>query len=233
MKLASTLVLLALIASAYASANWAGTWNTNGGSSGHCLPASPVVISQAGISLTVTWTWANSDVCEEFGIAGQTVTNTIPTPKGDCLDLAVEIGGNQVDGQLMISGDLVTFESIDGGYQIFFRDTPVNWAGTWTTFGSPSGHCSPASPVTLTESGNTVTASWTWENSETCQQMGLAGTPFTGTILTPAGNSIDLAVQAGSNFIDGQLVMNNPNEATFTGADGSVQIFSRSSEVAI
>ena len=228
MKLASTLLLLVLFVSAQASVLWAGTWNTHGGPEGHCSPASPVVIHQAQ-ALTVTWTWENSEACEEFGIAGQAVTNTLPIPSGNCLDLAVEISGNPVNGQLMVSDDLATFESIDGSVQIFFRDTPVNWAGTWSAFGSPSGHCSPASPVTLTQSGNTVTASWTWENSETCQQMGLAGTSFTGTILAPAGNSIDLAVQAGTNFIDGQLVMNNPNEVTFTGADGSIQIFSRSS----
>lgn len=241
MKSIKPLSFLLIVVSAYSSANWAGTWNSNGGSAGQCVPANPVTLIQTSTNVTASWTWQDSEMCQQMGLGGSPFSGTVPVPSGNSLDLVFLAGGDQVNGQLTLNGNEATFTSIDGTSIDFYRqgsndssdsdsdgDSTVDWAGTWNSDGGESGNCIPANPVILSQNATTVTAIWTWANSQACINYGIAGTPYNATVYTPPGNSLNLEFQVEGDLVDGTLTING-NQATFEGADGSTEVFYRSS----
>jgi len=241
MKSIKPLTFLLIVVSVYSTANWAGTWNSNGAPSGHCIPANPVTLTQTSTNVTASWTWQGSEMCQQMGLGGSPFSGTVPLPSGNSLDLVFTAEGNQVNGQLTLNGNEATFTSIDGTSIEFYRqgsddssdsgsdsDSTVDWAGTWNSDGGESGQCIPANPVILSQNATTVTAVWIWADSQACMNYGIAGTPYNATVYTPPGNSINLEFQVEGDYIDGTLTING-NQAAFEGADGSTEVFYRSS----
>jgi hypothetical protein len=167
-----TLSFLLIVSSAYSAVNWVGTWNSNVTPANHCVPANPVTLTQTSTNVTASWTWQDSDMCQQMGLAGTPFTGTVPLPSGNSLDLVFLAMGDQVNGQLTMNGDEATFTSIDGTSIEFYRqgsgdnsdsdsngDGTTDWAGTWNSDSGDFENCLPANPVILSQNATTVTAS--------------------------------------------------------------------------
>lgn len=106
----------------------------------------------------------------------------------------------------------------------------ANWAGTWTLVNQTITDCIPASPLTITQTSNTVTVSFIFVNNSYCEEGGLNGTSYnSGAIVIPTGNELTVEIPDGGIDIPAsfELSSTNPNELSASGSDGNVYIYTR------
>ena len=212
--------------------NWAGNWDQKAApSETACYPDITVLISQAVGTVTASWIWATSPPCTEAGLAGKQFTQTVATPQDNAIELKITVGGAVIDGTFTINGDNAVFASNNGASASYSRrQQMVNWVGTWDIVTQDDTACNPDGYITITTSGSSVSARWTWANSEPCIQAGLAGdildTPWT----TPSANAVAINIQAKQATVAGIFAVIR-DQAVFASVLGASATFVRRQEL--
>jgi len=200
-------------------------------SSDECYPKDKIIVSTTGSFMALSWVWDLTEPCSKYGVAG-VAHESIVAIDNDLINLSFNLGGKVGSGRFSVNGNTATFEGmyVRRSCSLVREEPPkpeVNWAGTWILKStSPSTHCYPKEQVVISKLDSSVTFSWIWASTETCNQLGLANIPFTKTIQTPNGNSATLHYLVGSSEITTTFNIEG-DLATFTSGDDNSFPFNR------
>lgn len=230
MKLIRSLSFLLIIVSAYSSSNWAGTWTITSTPAGKCAPSNPITLTQNATDVTASWIWQDSAACIEKGVANTQLSGSVPLPSGNVAELAFNVNGYEIDGEITLNGDEATFVGTDGTSIVFTRGNSggsANWAGSWNSDDQDAGDCAPANPLVMSQTATDVTAIWTWAQTQGCINYGINGEPFSQTIPLPSGDTLNLDFTVDGYTIEGTLTIDG-DQMTFQGEDDTIVVFYRS-----
>jgi len=209
--------------------SWEGTWDVATQDPTACNPNGFITITQTSTQVAASWTWSNSDVCKQIGLAGKSFTTSVDTPKGNAIALTIVISEQAALAEIFaVVRDQAVFASITGAASTFARRVEkVNFVGTWQIKTQESvTSCYPNSTVVITESKGNIVASWQWADSTPCTLFGLAGANFTQTQPTPKGKAAFIDVFVGLSYVSGLFIVNG-EQATFASANGASATFDR------
>ena len=211
--------------------DWVGTWDLQTQqSTTACYPDGYVTVIPSGGNLTASWVWANSKPCTEFGLAGQPFTQSQPVPKGGAIFLDIFVGGAYVSGLFTATGDSSVFSSNNGASATFARRVQmVNWAGVWDVATQDKTVCSIDGSITVSQTTDNITLSWTWANTPACSILALAGKKFSQTVNLPTGNGVKLDVSSSNTTLSALLSL-FLDGATFSSTTGASSTYIRKQE---
>jgi len=191
--------------------SWAGVFDIATKDSTVCYPDGSITVARtiekatdktpATDKLTISWTWAKTDACKSLALSGE-VKKVVDTPaSGNSVILDVSSSTTTtVKGLLSLFLDGAVFSSTNGAATTYTRrQENVSFVGTWEIQNQASETaCYPNKTITITQSGGSVTAKWTWADSTPCQYAGLAKTEFSQSTPSPKGRAIFLDIVVGS-----------------------------------
>lgn len=159
------------------------------------------------------------------------MSGSVPVPSGTSSELSFTYGGYVIQGQITLNGNQATFVGTDNTVTTFYRessdnsdDSSYNWAGSWYSNDQDPSDCAPANPLVISQTAITVTAIWTWSQSEECIGYGIAGNAFSQSLAIPSTNVLSVALSVGGYTLDGSLTLNG-NEMTFQGGPTTLMFY--------
>lgn len=209
-------------------AYWTGTWDIVA-QSDYCIPDKSITLTQHATSVFAEWTWANSDPCRNYGVAGEKFVENIDHYIGNYFTISfkdLKSSGAQVQRMLtVVNNDQLIFSNVDGAIATLVRRQElVNWVGTWdfSSYSSPAGCYTKY--ATILPSGGNLVVSWTWDTD--CQYYGLSGA-FSQTVPAPKGGAISLNYFAKDKdqYQSGILQLKDDGKMTFTFHTGNYATF--------
>ncbi len=210
-------------------AYWTGTWDIVA-QSGYCIPEKSITLSQSYSSVFAEWTWANSDACRKYNVAGERFVQNIDHYVGNYFKFSFKDPKDDVKVERMltvVNNDQLIFSNAYGAIATFVRRQElVNWVGTWDfSYYSKSAGCYTKYATILPSGGNLV-VSWTWDTD--CQYYGLSGA-FSQTVPAPKGGAISLNYFAKDKdqYQSGILQLEDDGKMTFTFHTGNYATFKR------
>jgi hypothetical protein len=209
--------------------NWAGAWEITTQPQTSCYPESAITVAQNSTDITLSWIWARTSPCTTLDLAGKKFNKTINTPEKNSVQLDIS---TTLSVLFTVFHDRAVFSTngVIGGASTFNRkDENVKFAGIWNIQSQQAGSgCFPDTSIIITQDGGSITAKWTWADSDHCRGAGLAGIGFTMTEPTPKGRAMFIDFLAKTVRVSGIFTVNG-DQAIFASNTGASATFNRKS----